>query len=267
MKPVISSLSGFALVSVSLHTLGLGSVYVMAGAAETDAPVEEVSNRISLGLKASQAGETARITEPPVKKVVRKPAPEPDKTPPPAPGPKPEPVKSLPAPEQAERESREPEEKKDARQNPSPAEAPEDTVMKPPAPEATSQVQGHQGTTGSKAEPVDKQDTGEANEEGAKALEAAYDLVVMRRLKSEKRYPTLAKRRRQEGPVRVSFTIDRSGELVADVPVSASAEHSLLEKSVREQVRRAAPFPAPPAEVGWRERAYTVTITFSLKNK
>lgn len=83
-------------------------------------------------------------------------------------------------------------------------------------------------------------------------------------LNRHKRYPDRARRLRQEGTVRVSFTIDRNGRLLSQRLVGGSG-HPLLDQEVQAMLKRANPMPAFPAGMNQSQLTVTVPIHFSLR--
>ena len=253
-----SGIGGFALASAILHVAALGGAYVYLEGRPATNRIEEASTRISLGLAASQAGTRAQPNATPVETS--------------------RPDEARDAERVVEQQAVEPPPERDLQQkalrklktnaDPPPEDLPK--VEPPPAPRSSAAsvaVQpGMDGKQGASTTPTEAVETGDASDAGAKALEAAYDLLVVRRLKAEKRYPALARRRKQEGVVQLSFTIDRSGGLEPAVSVVAQCDQPIFEEAVKEQLRRSAPFPPPPEEVRWRTRSYTVNVNFSIED-
>lgn len=83
-------------------------------------------------------------------------------------------------------------------------------------------------------------------------------------LNRHKRYPERARRLRQEGTVRVSFTIDRNGRLLSHRIVRSSG-HPLLDQEIKSMLTRATPMPALPAGMSQSQLTVTVPINFSLR--
>lgn len=83
-------------------------------------------------------------------------------------------------------------------------------------------------------------------------------------LNRHKRYPSHARRRRQEGTVKVVFTIDRKGHLVSH-RILESSGFPLLDKEVQSMLKRAAPMPSMPAELNQAQLTITVPINFTLR--
>ena len=73
---------------------------------------------------------------------------------------------------------------------------------------------------------------------------ASYVDRIRAAVEARKRYPSMARRRGTEGVVLARFHIGEDGELISLWTDQAAA--SILSRSTREAVERAAPFPPPP---------------------
>lgn len=243
--------SGFFVASILLHTAALASVYTYFTASFDSDPVTEVAPRISLGVAASQAGSIAEpeteTTE--AKTEPSKPKPVVEKTTD-APAPRQTPVTKEPPPV--------PETNPQQEENTEPETQPSSPPAEPVTP-------GNQGIEGTNAAQVQQRETSHNSEAGAQQMEAQYDNMVLRLLKEEKRYPALAKRRRHEGTVRLTFTIDRAGQLASRPEPTVKSRWPELGKSVQDQLGRAAPFPAAPEGTRWDTRTYNVDVNFDLE--
>ncbi|MCK7576413.1 MAG: energy transducer TonB [Chromatiales bacterium] len=93
---------------------------------------------------------------------------------------------------------------------------------------------------------------------------ANYQGTLAAWLNRHKRYPDRARRLRQQGTVRVSFTIDRQGRLISHRIVGASG-YPLLDQEVEALVRRASPMPPFPAGLTQSQLTITVPISFNLR--
>jgi protein TonB len=69
---------------------------------------------------------------------------------------------------------------------------------------------------------------------------------------------------RQQGTVRVSFTIDRNGRVLSH-RIVASSGHTALDREVSAMLRRASPFPRIPSGFGQSRLSVTVPIRFALR--
>ena len=100
---------------------------------------------------------------------------------------------------------------------------------------------------------------------GNPEIEANYIAVLLNKLKKYKRYPSVAKRRGQEGVVELAFSVDEQGQLLSYEIVSAS-DYKSLNKAVEKMIKRAAPFPPPPEDLlkGSSQFSYRVPVEFEL---
>jgi protein TonB len=83
-------------------------------------------------------------------------------------------------------------------------------------------------------------------------------------LERNKRYPQEAHARGEHGVVQVLFTLDRTGQLRASRVLRGSGAAALDEEALA-LLRRAQPFPPPPAEMPGTTVDLTVPIRFNLK--
>jgi colicin import membrane protein len=88
----------------------------------------------------------------------------------------------------------------------------------------------------------------------------AYRGEVMGHLAGFKRYPESARARGAQGRPSIAFTLDASGH-VASVSLTHSSGQPDIDAEAVAMVRRASPFPAPPAGAS---RSFTATIGFVL---
>ncbi len=79
------------------------------------------------------------------------------------------------------------------------------------------------------------------------ALRRRYVADVLQRVRARRHYPAPARRRGIEGTVRVRFRVRADGTVEG---LAADGGHRLLRLAALAAVRRAAPFPAPPAGLG-----------------
>jgi protein TonB len=83
-------------------------------------------------------------------------------------------------------------------------------------------------------------------------------------LERNKRYPAAAQARREQGVVQLAFSLDRKGQVVASRIVASSGSAALDEEAMA-LVRRASPFPPPPAQLTGEQVNLVVPIRFNLK--
>jgi protein TonB len=96
-----------------------------------------------------------------------------------------------------------------------------------------------------------------------KAIEQ-WNHLVLERLQQNKRYPAGARARGEQGVVTLSFTVDRSGHVLARQIVKSSGS-AALDEEVLAMVERAAPLPAFPPAITKDTVGLTVPIRFALK--
>ena len=88
--------------------------------------------------------------------------------------------------------------------------------------------------------------------------------LVLRHLQQYKRYPSDAQSRGEDGVVLLSFTVDRTGHVLARRIVHSSG-HRELDNEVMSMVERAQPLPPFPASMPQAKLDLTVPIRFSLR--
>lgn len=105
--------------------------------------------------------------------------------------------------------------------------------------------------------------SGAAAAAGASAgVEAAYGRKLLSHIERRKRYPAAARAAGVAGAVRLSVTIDRSGQL-RSARVSKGSGHFVLDEEALATARRASPYPAPPDGIGGKTFSFSVTLRFS----
>jgi protein TonB len=87
---------------------------------------------------------------------------------------------------------------------------------------------------------------------------------IVAAIERNKRYPAEAEARREQGMPAVSFSIDRQGRLLSSRVVRASGVAALDQEALA-ILRRAQPFPPPPAEIVGARFDFTVPIRFSVR--
>ncbi|MBF0377512.1 MAG: energy transducer TonB [Desulfamplus sp.] len=96
-----------------------------------------------------------------------------------------------------------------------------------------------------------------------KLLAKAYFNSMRLMIEKNKRYPQMARRRNQEGSVRVRFIIDSNGN-VNSLEIVKACDYESLNKAALEAVRRSAPFAKPPASISRDALKLELTINFKL---
>jgi protein TonB len=113
--------------------------------------------------------------------------------------------------------------------------------QKPPAPAVPARVKG-----------------------AAPRVEPSWQTALVRHLQQYKRYPSDAQSRGEEGIVLLSFSIDRTGHVLAR-QIAHSSGHRELDNEVMSMVDRAQPLPPFPASMPQAKLDLTVPIRFSLR--
>jgi protein TonB len=83
-------------------------------------------------------------------------------------------------------------------------------------------------------------------------------------LARHKRYPIQARRLRQEGLVKVTFTITSDGRVVSK-RIAQSSGHELLDREVQAMLDRASPLPRIPTSLGRTSITITLPVAFNLR--
>lgn len=90
-----------------------------------------------------------------------------------------------------------------------------------------------------------------------------YGLIVDK-LEREKRYPSRARRRDEQGTVRLTFTLNKDGSL-QDYAITKSSGSRILDREVERLIKRVAPFPAVPQNVSKGSIELSVDLSFRLQ--
>jgi protein TonB len=99
---------------------------------------------------------------------------------------------------------------------------------------------------------------------GAPHVAPAWQTSLVRHLEQYKRYPSEAQSRGEEGVVLLSFSVDRTGHVLAH-RVLRSSGYPALDDEVMSMIERAQPLPPFPATMTEAKLDLTVPIRFSLK--
>lgn len=83
-------------------------------------------------------------------------------------------------------------------------------------------------------------------------------------LARHKRYPLQARRLGQEGTVKVTFTVSRSGRVLAK-HITQSSGHPLLDSEAQAMLDRASPLPRIPASLGRDSLTISLPVAFALR--
>lgn len=93
-----------------------------------------------------------------------------------------------------------------------------------------------------------------------------WQASLLAHIQQAKRYPVMARARRQQGVVVVHFTMDRQGNVLT-ANISKSSGYDLLDQEALAMVRRAQPLPKPPPEFTGSLDMVVGPIEFFLTNR
>jgi periplasmic protein TonB len=96
----------------------------------------------------------------------------------------------------------------------------------------------------------------------ARAVMATWRNQIVTILERNKRYPSEARSRGEQGVTRLAFSIDGEGHLLSS-RIVASSGSAALDAETLALVRRAQPFPPPPPELAGSE--LTVPVSFNIR--
>lgn len=161
------------------------------------------------------------------------------------------------------------------------APLPKDTVVLPPEPKrAPSPVmsvpQAHMApvTAPSPVRPVGPPTTtanaapsnSAGNSPKAKKERANYYAMVSAHLNQRKKYPTEARKAREQGVVKVRFTVDRNGN-ISNVSITGSSGHAVLDQATLALMQRVAPLPRMPESMAQDQVTISLPIDYSLRTR
>ncbi len=117
-----------------------------------------------------------------------------------------------------------------------------------------------------KAEEIKQENTAKAQghqSEIQQLVKLNWQSKVMAHLAQKKRYPRMARKRKQEGTVFVRFNVDKVGN-VGNVEVIKKSKFNLLNKEAIAVVVRATPLPIPPGDFLVSQKKIIIPIKFYL---
>lgn len=224
----------------------------------------------------SQASQAARAAPPETR-----PEPQPEPKPEPAPSPAPaptsptEPEVALPEAEPQRRqkepqpERRKPQPEQQAPQpDPTPEPPPTEQATESPSPEKASSDSAA-ATASAPPDAARQSERAAAPRQGVQRPRADLNQVpswrdtLLRRLNEAKRYPSRARRLRQEGVGYLRFEMDMEGRVLAS-GIARSSGYPLLDEETLALLRRAAPLPRPPKELAGQRLEFVVPVEFFL---
>lgn len=179
---------------------------------------------------------------PPPPKEIPKPRPEPEPLPKPKPIPKPEPIVEPP-----------------------PAETPQEPVAEPAPPAVISTEPVEEKTPEFTAPPPPpKPPEPRKPTEDMDAARNQYGSLLAREIAKYKQYPRIAQMRGWQGETLLELQIDGNGKVVSS-RIHTPSSYEVLDKQALEMVKRALPFPLPPAALRGQTFTLLVPIAFRLE--
>lgn len=185
------------------------------------------------------------------------PPPEPVRAPEPPPQPKlveaPKPRLALPPPPKPQPPKPRPEPKPEPR-------------PQPPLPTPANPAPVERSAPAPRAKPA-AQPSPQAGNPAPSQAKASWQSRLLAHLNRHKRYPEDARRRGQEGVVRLRFVVDGQGRVLSFALAGKSGSAS-LDRATLQMIRRAQPLPAPPAELLQNGRLEVVApFVYSLERR
>jgi protein TonB len=108
--------------------------------------------------------------------------------------------------------------------------------------------------------------TSSGNSPKAKKEKANYYAMVSAHLNQRKKYPTEARKAREQGVVKVRFTVDRNGN-ISNVSITGSSGHAILDQATLALMQRVAPLPTMPASMTQDRVTISLPIDYSLRTR
>lgn len=267
-----SAFTGFVVLSLVVHVV-VGVWLYFSSKEDTVIAKSTDMLRISVGLQAAMMGATVvtpksvatpkldtvkDIVEPePLKQVVPKKAPL-KKT---------EVQKKEPVKKKAQPKEKPPTKERKVEPKPKARKVepkPQETKVQPSSELLAQNKVGEQGVDGSKQQNVQQKETGAGNQAGGITDEAQFDYFIRQHLLSKKVTPKILKSHRKQGVVVVVFTLDRLG-MIKDYKIAKPSRIREFDQAAIKLVRKAEPFPAAPDFVTWKQREYSIDISYSVK--
>ncbi len=95
-------------------------------------------------------------------------------------------------------------------------------------------------------------------------IEKNYQRIIRQKIEKKKRYPRNAKRRRDEGIVKVAFTISKNGTL-SKLRIHQSSGVQSLDKAALSAVKKVGRFPPIPPALNKNFINYIIPIAYRLR--
>ena len=93
---------------------------------------------------------------------------------------------------------------------------------------------------------------------------AEYGQLIVAHLNHNKNYPSGPRSRHEEGTVMLTFTVDRGGRLISG-RISRGSGHDELDREALDMLRRAQPYPTPPADLAGVQFPFSAPMRYYLR--
>ena len=101
---------------------------------------------------------------------------------------------------------------------------------------------------------------------GKKGVIQNYHDIIRAWLEKHKRYPRMAKRRKQQGTATLYFKIDRKGKVLKHT-ISHSSGYNALDREVSAMLLRAAPLPPAPDKIPEQALEFNLPVAFNITHE
>ncbi|MFT4578787.1 MAG: TonB family protein [Nitrospinales bacterium] len=91
-----------------------------------------------------------------------------------------------------------------------------------------------------------------------------YTNSIQLKISQSKIYPPLARERKQQGKVFLSFKLDANGKIL-ELSIENSSGHKILDQAAIKAIKEAAPFPTIPASLNKKYASLKIPISFILR--
>jgi protein TonB len=106
--------------------------------------------------------------------------------------------------------------------------------------------------------------TAPQRQRAAKQAEVMWQGKIVGLIERNKAYPPAAQARGETGVVQIAFSIDRQGRVLSSQVVRSSG-HPALDQETLATLRRAQPFPSPPADLPGDKFDFKMPIGFNIR--
>jgi TonB family protein len=97
-----------------------------------------------------------------------------------------------------------------------------------------------------------------------KEIWGKYTNSIQLKIAQAKIYPPLARERKQQGKVFLSFKLDKNGEIL-ELSIENSSGHKILDQAAMKAIKEAAPFPTIPVSLNKKHASLKIPISFVLR--